>query len=345
MTQIKKYRWLFVMLIGYNALFFGSSMLVYLGKTASYLLAVTATVISLVLYGFLYSSKNLQFICNNEKLTKFFSAIISLVALVSCAATIGYSCESFGVFFLKKSPFLYILSFIILATICASCFGIKPVSRYAFISGSVIFAGVVILSFFFLDKYDINNLYPIFGTVSAKGVLYSVFLFSNVVYLYPIVWKEKKIDFKTGREIAKIVLISGVLITIVCISYNLYTPYVAIGNMQNPLLAVASSVDFDVLFERCEAVVFIMWIFAAFISSSALFTFFVDNFSYGANLSDKKALLGAGAVVVSAAAVICDKFSFHEYLYMISLVLTFLVSVIIPVISFIVNIASGGNKK
>ncbi len=333
------------MLIGYNALFFGSSMLVYFGKTASYILAVVATVISLVLYSFLYSSKNLHFICNNKKTSKIFSAIISLVALVSCIATIAYSCESFGVFFLKKSPFLYILSFVILATVCASCFGIKPVSRYAFISGTVIFAGVIILSLLFGDKYDVNNLYPIFGTVSAKGVLYSVFLFSSIIYLCPIIWKDKNINCKIGSEIRKIILISGFLIALVCVTYNLYTPYAAMSNMQNPLLAVASSVDFDVLFERCEAVVFIMWIFATFISSSALFTFFLNNFSYAINLSDKKALLGAGAVVVSSAAVICNKFSFHEYLYMISLVLTFLVSVIIPVISFIIYFASGGNKK
>jgi hypothetical protein len=320
-------------------------MLVYLGKTASYFLAIISTVISLVLYGILYSSRIFGVLCYNERISKFISAIIALVALVSCVATVGYSCESFGVFFLKKSPFLYILSFIILAIVCASRFGIKPVSRYSFISGTIIFAGVVILALLFSDKYDTNNLYPLFGTVSPKGVLYSVFLFSNVVYLMPIIWKEKNNDSKTGREISKIILISGALITIVCVSYNLYTPYSAIANIQNPLLAVASSVDFDVLFERCEAVVFIMWIFASFISSSALFTFFVDNFSYGANLSDRNAMIGAGAAVVSAISVICDKFSFHEYMYMISLVLTFLLSVIVPVVSFVLCFATRGNKK
>ena len=344
MTQIKKYRWLFIMLIGYNALFFGSSMLVHLGKTASYFLAIVSTLVSVVLYGIFYSAKSYCLLRNNQKLCKFLSIMISVVALFSCAATVGYSCESFGVFFLKKSPFVYILFFVMLATVCASRFGIKPVSRYAFIAGSIIFFLVVALSLLFFDKYDINNLYPLLGTASPKGILYSVFMFSSVVYLFPLMWKEKNTDFKTGREIAKIILISGALIALVCISYNLYTPYSAIDKVQNPLLAVASSVDFDVLFERCEAIVFIIWIFSTFISSSALLTFFIDNLSYGTNLSDRNAILWAGAVAVSGISMICDAFSLHEYMYIFSLVLTFLISVIVPVVSIVLRFSSGGNK-
>lgn len=344
MTQIKKYRWLFVMLIGYNALFFGSSMLVYLGKNAAYILAAAGASVSLILYSFLYSDKIFNFICNSEKTSRFFSFIISLVALISCVATVCYSCESIGVSFLKKSPFVYVLSFVIFATICASFFGIKPVSRYAFVSGIAIFAGVIVLAFLFSDKYDTNNLYPLFGTASPRGVLYSVFLFSNIVYLYPVIWKEKGDRVRIGSETRKIILISGALIVLVCALYNMYTPYVAIDDIQNPILAVASSVDFDILFERCEVVVLVMWIFASFISPSALFTFFLDNFSYSVNLADKKAMIKSGALVIYAASLICDKFLFHEYLYMISLVLTFLVSVIIPVISFIMYCASEVNK-
>ena len=77
MTQIKKYRWLFIMLIGYNALFFGSSMLVHLGKTASYFLAIVSTLVSVVLYGIFYSAKSYCLLRNNQKLCKILSVLIS----------------------------------------------------------------------------------------------------------------------------------------------------------------------------------------------------------------------------------------------------------------------------
>lgn len=335
MTDIKKYRWLIVVMIVYYAVFFGTGRIIKAGGSASYMLAIIATVVSAVIYTALYRVKDSKLLYakyKNTDIRKIVGVFLFVSALVQATAVCSYSVVSITQVFMKKSPFPYILLFVLLPTLFGAYFGIKSVSRYCFIAGvSMVFLIALILAFAYED-YSFKNIYPVMGKGFPRfgGIVSSIFAFSNIFYLFLLSGREEKNNIK--GEILKIILISGAVFTAICLVCNLTVPFEALEQLSDPLLYVSSTVDFSFAVERSEALVFLVWIFMTFLTLSASMCFVCSIAENTFSLANRKALIGALAIVVATGSMLIDKWGKGDWFINFSLFWTGCVSIIIPLL-------------
>ena len=166
-------------------------------------------------------------------------------------------------------------------------------------------------------------------------------MFSGIIYLYIIMLTQKTDFSKAKAEAAKTILISGAFLFILCLCTNLSIPYEGLNTLSNPLLFIASGVNFSFLVERSEVIVFFIWIFTVFICLSALLCFFEISVRNAFGIKNIKALNGAFASTIFFASLIADKYAVFSFLMNFSLIWTGCISVILPIV---LNIKGGGQK-
>lgn len=343
MTDTKKYRWLTVMLISCNTLFFGAKKLIIHSGSNSYMTAIACSVICALLYYALFSQKGINCINLSKKISRIVFSLLTITAFVQSVSLCSYSANAITEVFMKKSPFPYVLLFTALPVITGGYYGLKSVSRYARAGGIIIFFLVALVLAFAYSEYNVKNLCPIFGngTENLYGALYGILLFSSIIYLYIILLTQKTNLRRARTEATKNILISGALLSAVCLCTNLCVPYPALETVSNPVLYIASNVNFSFLVERCEAIVFFIWIFTVFISLSALLCFLQVCAQKAFDIKNIKALNGAFAGAVFFASLIADKYGEFDTLMNFSIIWTGCTSVILPIILNII----GGIKR
>lgn len=333
--MIKKYRWLIAVMIIYYAVFFGSGRLVRVGGSSSYLLSAAGAVICFLLYGLIYHPRAFAAFKSGEiggTVRMIIGAAVLISALVQAVAVCTWSVKSVSQVFMKKSPFPYILFFMMLPSLVGAYFDIKSVARYAFLCGVSIVSAVGLIFIFGAEGYSAKNLYPLMGRGfdSFKNLLTAAAVYANVFYIFILGAGAERSEMR--KETGKILLISGLFFAAVCLMCNLSVPYEVLGLLDDPLLYVASAVDFSFLVERSEALVFLIRIFLSFLCLSALMCFVCNSAVHAFSLSDRKAVIGAAGIIIASGALLADKYCLAEPLIVFSLIWTFAASVLVPVI-------------
>ena len=334
MSDIKKYRYLIVVMIVYYAVFFGTDKIFRLSGSASYILSLCLTLVCALVYSTLYQGQSAKVLWSENTrpdIRMIIGVILLVSALVQSVAVCSYSTKSIAEVFMKKSPFAYILTFVLFPTLFGAYFGIKSVSRYSLVGGIGILFVIALILVFAFEDYSIENMYPLLGKglPSFSSILLPLSLFSNIIYLYVLHgYKNSQGDIKS--ETRKIILISGAVFIAISLICSLTVPHEALGHWHDSLLYVASTVDFRFAVERSEALVFVVWIFMSFLTLSSLMTFVCTIAYHTFCLSNRKAIIGALALIVASFSLLIDKYSAAESLMSFSLLWTGAVSIAIP---------------
>lgn len=332
--MIKKYRWLITVLIIYYAVFYGCGALLAAGGNGAYMLSAAGALFSFGLYTLLwnkapsYKSKSVS-----SAIRKVIDILLLISLIVQATAVCTLSVSSVSATFMKHSPFPYLLIFFIIPALFAGYSGIKAVARYAFIGGIGIIFMIFLILLFASGDYSAKNIFPLTGRIFSEpiaNIITAVSLYSNLMYLYII--GDSPGQKPSVAESAKVVLISGSVFTSICLICSLTVPYEAIAHISDPLLYVASTVDFSFLVERSEGLVLMIRLFTSFICICALICLLCKISKDAFALKDSKALIWIYALIISSGALITDKTHTVDFLIRFSAIWTLGVSATIPLI-------------
>lgn len=330
MTNIKGYRWSIVIMTVYNAVFFGVKIFSANAGSGGYILSALCTVAALIVYSVLFAV-----LPKGREMKKIpckivFGTLLVLSSVWAAAAASAYTARLVGNVFMKKSPFPYILVLTAFPSFMGAYFGFKSASRYSLVAGRIIFFAAAVILLLTVQEYDRDNLYPIFGSISARDVLIFPSVFSPLIYLPAIAAVCGGNDGVAG-EGTKIILISGAAMTAVCLVYNLTVPREALTLFENPLLVIASTINFDFIFERCEALVLVIWLFLSYLNICALTTMAADFLCKSFSLSCRNAVVWVVFAVIFSAALIADKLGSVDKFFAASAVFGGVVSIVLPI--------------
>lgn len=155
------------------------------------------------------------------------SLIISFIIIIHITTEMRTFLESVKIVLLPKTKIEYILIFFGTTVAIGALCGFNSLSTInaLFFPFCLFFLGALVL--FLIPTYNINNIFPIFGT-GVKDVFLNSLLdmhcFSDLLalnLLYPYIGDIKTI--KTSGT--KAVLISGIALTLICLAYGLTYPY------------------------------------------------------------------------------------------------------------------------
>lgn len=155
------------------------------------------------------------------------SLIVAFIIIIHTTTEMRTFLESAKIILLPKTKIEYMLIFFAAAVTTGALFGFNSLATInaLFFPFCLFFLGALVL--FLIPTYNINNIFPIFGTgvkdVFANSLL-DMHCFSDLLalnLLYPYIGDIKTIE-KSGT---KAVLISGTALTIICLAYGLTYPY------------------------------------------------------------------------------------------------------------------------
>ncbi len=155
------------------------------------------------------------------------SLIIAFIIIIHITTEMRTFLESVKIVLLPKTKIEYILIFFgATVTIGAICgFNALSTINALFFPFCLFFLGALVL--FLIPTYNINNIFPIFGTGIREVFINSLLdmhCFSDLLalnLLFPYIG-----DIKTIKESGtKAVLISGIVLTLICLAYGLTYPY------------------------------------------------------------------------------------------------------------------------
>lgn len=155
------------------------------------------------------------------------SLIVSFIIIIHITTEMRTFLESVKIVLLPKTKIEYILIFFGTTVAIGALCGFNSLSTInaLFFPFCLFFLGALVL--FLIPTYNINNIFPVFGT-GVKDVFLNSLLdmhcFSDLLalnLLYPYIG-----DIKTIKASGtKAVLISGIALTLICLAYGLTYPY------------------------------------------------------------------------------------------------------------------------
>lgn len=236
------------------------------------LIAYALLEISLSLYKF---SGNRSIIQLSESIGKMpLKIIVSIIAAIILAANVGTEirtyAESVKIILLPKSNTEYILILFTIAVSLGSYFGLGALAAInaLFLPFCLFFIAVLITML--VGYYDINNLFPIFGTGFDRifiGGLKDLSCFSDILALNLLLPHCRDIEMAkiSGR---RAVLLGGIVITLLCLAYGMTYTYPVSTEFLLTSYQLSRMIRAGEYFQRFEALFEFVWSITHLIYSS-----------------------------------------------------------------------------
>jgi len=271
----------------------------------------------------------------------FIGAALALISLFNASMRLKMFLSAVTDIILPDSPEAFVAIFFVIAIFAVSFLGLESLTRYALPTGVVIVALVLFTGIFNLENYRFSNIFPLMGNgyKMSKNVPDGIFLFSDIIYLYFLTGFFKK-KHAIKRVWLKSVVLSGALITVVIGLYQLAVPYPASIGFDYPYFRLASLANTSVLFQRIDAVVYIIWLFSGFVSTGALALFTMIIFAENFDMSDYKGIIHIVIFLIIAFSAL-DK----NYFNLLSNVFTLAVLIFIPVTAILYRFKALSRRK
>ena len=279
------------------------------------------------------------------------SLVISFIIIIHMATEMRTFIESAKIILLPKTKIEYMMLFFGIVVTIGAMGGVNALATINALFFPFCLFFLVVLVVFLVPTYNLNNIFPIFGTgikdIFVSGLL-DMHCFSDIIalnLLLPFVG-----DIKTARESGtKAILISGIALTVICLSYGLTYPYPYSTEFLLVPYQLSRMVKAGEYFQRFEALFEFVWTLTHLLYSSIyayiLCLVFGDTFK----LKNEKslipcivALLSLIAFIPSSVVELLDT-SNKLKIYMSPIAL--LLPIIIPLIYSLKKSGKGGAKK
>ncbi len=199
-------------------------------------------------------------------------------------------------YILKQTPKVIVMTVLSLCAFFVSFFGTKAISRYAYTFFLIFVVFALIIIFSSSAKVNFDNLFPLLGKGNFKNVFSMMYIFSDFIYLYVLSDKSRKSATKS--------IAAGAAVTLVLTAfYVLCVPYPVSEGYNYPLYTLASLSNSSVIFQRLDGLVYVIWMFAGFISVGTLVLTASRLFSDTFGIKDRKATSACLALLVFLSAM------------------------------------------
>ena len=261
-----------------------------------------------------------------SKLAIFAMCLFFIFTLFNGAVRMSMYTHAIASHVLTGTPAIMIAGAFALCSFFAAYFGLEAITRYSVVMiwGFLVFLAVIIVSN--SSEIEFSNLFPILGKGGFGDVFSMMYIFSDIMYIYVI---KEKIAGKAGVCGVKSVL-WGIAVVLVALFFVLCVPYPVSQEHRFPLYTLASLVSSSVVFQRLDGLVFVMWMFAGFISCGALTLFATEILKKSFALSDRRSSASIVALLTFLLSI-SDLFG-TEFIRMASSWICF---VVLPALSII----------
>lgn len=331
MTDIKKYNSMTVVIIAASGIFYGIGRYTEAAGSGAWMLALIYTFLGVGLYTLLFDDKAAEsFAESSGWMRKLFAVTLTTGGIFYASALTAYIADNITVAFLNRTPVQYILVLLVIPGAVGCWFGTRSVARYALPVAAGAITVVVLLFCMCIGEYSGDNLYPLLGRGLSgvyKGIA-GMSVFAPVLFYYVILSGCK---YKNARRnIAKIIFLSGLTVTVVCLGINLLLPYPGAEATSMPLYTLGASVRGNYLIERSESVVLILWLFCAYISVGSITAVTSEACMTVFELDNRQALTGAFCSCVLVSGLIVCAFDLEEKAISLSSSILGIMSVAVP---------------
>ncbi len=198
-----------------------------------------AIYMSLLAYGFLWLSFRFFKYSGNKSILELsenigkkplkiaVSIIVAIIIVIHAATEMRTFLESAKIILLPKTKIEYMLIFFAAAVLIGALCGFNTLATINALFFPFCLFFLVALVLFLIPAYDVNNIFPIFGTGAKNIFLKSIpdmHCFSDLLVLnilLPYIG-----DIKLAKSCGtRAVIISGLSLTIICLAYGLTYPY------------------------------------------------------------------------------------------------------------------------
>lgn len=197
--------------------------------------------------------------------------------------------EAIGECILPRSPRIFIL--VVLAGIAlAVCFTrIEILARYSL---ALIIVTVVFVSIIFavtLSDCEPGNLFPVVGKTHGSGWGICLSLYADAGFFYTL----KLCDKRSLHVPVRATFLATAVLAAVMFFYSLCVPFPASAFYEYPLHRLSLLANSSLIFQRLDGLVYIIWIFIAFVTTGAITIFATHVLTGGLNLKSSTAIAPA----------------------------------------------------
>lgn len=231
--------------------------------------------------------------------------LIASVFCVNFVTELRMFAESVKIILLPKTDIEYIL-ILLAVTLCIgqkSGFAAAAAINAIFFPICLLFLGFIVV--FLGNTYNINNLFPILGNGAGaifKGGIRNLSCFSDILALNILIPHTEDISVpkKSGR---RALLIAGVTMLLICLSYALCYPYPWSKEYLLPVYQLSTRIRAGEYFQRFEAFFEFVWEISQLLYSTIYIFLISEVLAKTFSLRDKTAICyGVTALVLLLAA-------------------------------------------
>jgi len=232
------------------------------------------------------------------------SLIVAFIIIVHSATEMRTFLESAKIILLPKTKIEYMLVFFGVTILIGALCGFNSLITINALFFPFCLFFLVALVLFLIPVYDINNIFPIFGT-GAKNIfvksLLDMHCFSDILalnLLLPYIG-----DIKLAKSCGtRAIIISGLCLTIICLAYGLTYPYPYSTEFLLIPYQLSRMVKAGEYFQRFEALFEFVWTLTHLLYSAMYVYILCLVFQKAFNLRNSNALLPG---VVALLSLIC----------------------------------------
>lgn len=277
------------------------------------------------------------------------SLIVAFIIVLHTTTEMRTFLESVKIVLLPKTKIEYILIFFGTTVAIGALCGFNALTTINALFFPFCLFFLVALILFLIPTYNINNIFPIFGTgikrIFADGLL-DMHCFSDLLalnILYPYIGDIKTIK-KSGT---RAVIISGTALTLICLAYGLTYPYPYSTEFLLIPYQLSRMVRAGEYFQRFEALFEFVWTLTHLLYSAIYVYILCLVFRSSFNLEGSRALLPCIVALLSLVSFIpssvVELLDTSNMLKRISAPFALLLPIIIPLIYSICQRKKGGS--
>ena len=295
-----------------------SQNMVGISATASWLMMIYLTVISLIIFWIMarmmknFEQKDIVDICSfsfGKALGMIYGTLMALFIILRVASILRQTGDRFKIVAYPESPMGYIILFFVIAAIIASYAGFDSVIRGAKIMVPFVLFSILVL---LIGNFDISlseNLLPILGNGYKSIFLESLpllSLYTAVLFLLfmPPYMKDNKVFSKTG---IKVIIFGGLLYAVMTAILLMVFPYPTAQNLLMPVYVLSELIGIGDKIQRLEALFLIAWVLSIMLYMGMLISLSVEILRKTFALPDRRPLIIPISGIVFFIALIPER--------------------------------------
>ena len=266
------------------------------------------------------------------------SLLVVTILSVNFITEIRVFSESVKLVLLPRTEIEYIMILLAVTVCIGQRRGLSAISEInaIFFPVCLVFLGMIVV--FLYKTYNINNLFPIFGSGKGRiitGGFKNMSCFGDIVALNLLLPHTKDISIpkKSGR---KGLLTASVAILLICLCYALCYPYPLSKEYLLPVYQLSKMIRAGEYFQRFEAFFEFVWEISQLMYSSIYVYLICETLSKAFNLQDQNvAAYGIIAVITLLATepvTVVKVLKTSRFLSMLTAPIAFLLPIIMPIL-------------